>query len=116
MSEKVQEITNTFSNNDTTSKTQEIDDNNSSSGVSTQDLEEMGIFEDVNYQKLPEKQQIPESTPTTGPYLLSHKLNLDELLEVTQKCKYLPEPTMRRLADLAQWFKVEKKPQNRFQE
>lgn len=33
------------------------------------------------------------------PYRLRHKLNFDEMIEVCKKCKYLPEPDMRRLCD-----------------
>jgi len=115
MSEEVQNIeVQNHSNNTESSKTQDTinqentPENDSSSGVSTQDfeqhqLEELGIYDDDiqaiydNYQIKPVVQRTPETL--SRPYQLRNKLNLDEMLEVTSKCKYLPEPDMRRLSD-----------------
>ena len=106
MSEKVQDTeVQTFSNTTIpiSSKSLDLTENNdSSSGISTQDFEELGIYDDTYSSS--ESFQI-KPLPTTSsqslskPYQLRNKLNLDEMLEVTEKCKYLPEPDMRRLCD-----------------
>lgn len=85
----------------------DADEFNSSSGISSQvELDEELLDDDTTDQmQLPtsprdvssQSQHSPATLNT--PYKLNHKLNFDEMIEVCRKCKYLPEPDMRRLCD-----------------
>lgn len=82
----------------------EDDESNSTSGVSTQ-AEDDDDLDESAYQSAmplsPRDNSLNRSLPAVQntPYRLRHKLNFDEMIEVCKKCKYLPEPDMRRLCD-----------------
>jgi len=82
------------------------DESNSTSGVSTQaeDDQDNEFDESAYYSAMPLSPRDATNTSYVSavqntPYRLRHKLNFDEMIEVCKKCKYLPEPDMRRLCD-----------------
>jgi len=82
------------------------DESNSTSGVSTQaeDDQDNEFDESAYYSAMPLSPRDATNTSYVSavhntPYTLRHKLNFDEMIEVCKKCKYLPEPDMRRLCD-----------------